>query len=439
MKKLIVLMFLVMFLSMSVNVFAVPTYGNVGPTTNFDGDVGVQTGQAYYINGVLLSIDNITTEDLIVKGDLKDEDWGDVSVASNSVTLDNDVVGADELANGDWGDVSITSGVASVENLSIANQDTGDIIYCVDGTNWVRLPADIGKYLKSGTPPSWDVPAGAGNMSTATYDANANGDIDVAAGGTEKSTWTQYAIPYLSAATTFGEIPIGTANYALTVNDTGDGYDFTVLPTDTVLSAEQVQDYVGAMVTSNTETGITVTYEDGDGTLDFVVTPSNYVEHFMDVKAPDADYCHAQMTGSGSPQTITDGITSPDVPRNIVVTFGAGAGTGNVTVKGTLANGTTAQNETFAFAASTPVIGVKAFATVTEIDIPITMSGMTVDVGLDNLLGLANSFDADADVYKKHCDGIDIAIADAQIDPTNGTLDCGTIVLHSDYTFWYHP
>ncbi|QDP51768.1 MAG: hypothetical protein GOVbin1578_31 [Prokaryotic dsDNA virus sp.] len=36
-------------------------------------------------------------------------------------------------------------------------------------------------------------------------------------------------------------------------------------------TSERVQDVVGAMMSSNTETGITVTYEDGDGTLDFVV------------------------------------------------------------------------------------------------------------------------------------------------------------------------
>ena len=46
------------------------------------------------------------------------------------------------------------------------------------------------------------------------------------------------------------------------------------------LTTEQVQDIVGGMVTGNTETRIAVTYEDGDGTLDFVVddqsTPSGY-------------------------------------------------------------------------------------------------------------------------------------------------------------------
>ena len=38
------------------------------------------------------------------------------------------------------------------------------------------------------------------------------------------------------------------------------------------LTTEEVQDIVGAMVTGNTESGITVAYEDGDGTLDFTVT-----------------------------------------------------------------------------------------------------------------------------------------------------------------------
>jgi len=40
---------------------------------------------------------------------------------------------------------------------------------------------------------------------------------------------------------------------------------------NTQLSNEQVQDIVGGMVSSNTESGITVTYEDSDGTLDFSV------------------------------------------------------------------------------------------------------------------------------------------------------------------------
>ena len=42
-----------------------------------------------------------------------------------------------------------------------------------------------------------------------------------------------------------------------------------------VTLAETIADTVGAMVGSNTETGITVTYEDGDNTLDFVIGTLN--------------------------------------------------------------------------------------------------------------------------------------------------------------------
>jgi hypothetical protein len=41
--------------------------------------------------------------------------------------------------------------------------------------------------------------------------------------------------------------------------------------TDTQLSTEQVQDIVGAMFSSNTETRVSATYQDGDGTIDLVV------------------------------------------------------------------------------------------------------------------------------------------------------------------------
>lgn len=47
--------------------------------------------------------------------------------------------------------------------------------------------------------------------------------------------------------------------------------DFTVTSGDVTINAERVSDLVGGMVTGNTETGIAVSYQDGDNTLDFVV------------------------------------------------------------------------------------------------------------------------------------------------------------------------
>jgi hypothetical protein len=53
--------------------------------------------------------------------------------------------------------------------------------------------------------------------------------------------------------------------------------DFTITETPTdefnyTINAERIQDLVGAMLTGNTETDITVDYQDADGTIDFVVT-----------------------------------------------------------------------------------------------------------------------------------------------------------------------
>jgi hypothetical protein len=50
-----------------------------------------------------------------------------------------------------------------------------------------------------------------------------------------------------------------------------DSTDFTVSSGAVTVNAERVQDIAGAMVTGNTETLITVTYQDADGTIDFVV------------------------------------------------------------------------------------------------------------------------------------------------------------------------
>ena len=61
------------------------------------------------------------------------------------------------------------------------------------------------------------------------------------------------------------------------------------------LTEEEIQDLVGAMVTSNTETLITVTYQDSDGTIDFVVNNdlsaySNVTSGFATVSGVAAAY-----------------------------------------------------------------------------------------------------------------------------------------------------
>lgn len=68
----------------------------------------------------------------------------------------------------------------------------------------------------------------------------------------------------------------GNANQVLKTDGSG-GLSWVDQTTDTntQLSNEQVQDIVGAMFSSNTETGITATYQDADGTIDLVVGTLN--------------------------------------------------------------------------------------------------------------------------------------------------------------------
>lgn len=62
------------------------------------------------------------------------------------------------------------------------------------------------------------------------------------------------------------------SNVTITTNASTDTITIAATDTNTQLTEEQVEDFVGGMVTGNTETGISVTYQDGDGTLDFVVS-----------------------------------------------------------------------------------------------------------------------------------------------------------------------
>lgn len=66
-------------------------------------------------------------------------------------------------------------------------------------------------------------------------------------------------------------------------------------------SAETIEDTVGGMVTGNTETGITVTYQDADGTLDFEVTTATTSAAGISELATTAEV----DTGTDTGRTIT--------------------------------------------------------------------------------------------------------------------------------------
>lgn len=87
-------------------------------------------------------------------------------------------------------------------------------------------------------------------------------------------------------------------------------------------------------------------------------------------------------------QNITTGITNPDVPRNVVAKGALSTSTGNVVITGTDVGGNSI-TETIALSGTTAVAGLKAFATVTEVELPVTSgTGDSVSVGFGAKLGL---------------------------------------------------
>jgi hypothetical protein len=98
----------------------------------------------------------------------------------------------------------------------------------------------------------------------------------------------------------------------------------------------------------------------------------------------------AQSIAAGG--TVTSFLAQPDVPRNLQV-VASGAATGNVVVTGTNIRGAVI-TETLALNGATPVLGAKAFASVTSVVLP-TVSATTINLGTGVKLGLERMLAAD--------------------------------------------
>ena len=113
--------------------------------------------------------------------------------------------------------------------------------------------------------------------------------------------------------------------------------DFTVTTGHVSLNNESVQDIVGAMVTGNTETGITVTYEDSDGTLDFAVadqfpshTTSDLAEGtnlYYTAERVQDEISTTIVAGTGLDSTYNDGAGTFTIDIDSTVTTNSGTQT----------------------------------------------------------------------------------------------------------------
>jgi len=162
-----------------------------------------------------------------------------------------------------------------------------------------------------------------------------------------------------------GNLSIGGELVAQSLDISGNVDIDGILETDaltingTTLS-ETIADTVGAMVSSNTETGITVTYEDSDNTLDFVIGTLN-----QDTTGTAANATHVSVADNES----TD-------ENNLITFIENASATGNV---GLESDGDFYYNPSTGRLTATQLAGTLQTAAQTNITSVGSLTGLTID------------------------------------------------------------
>jgi len=194
----------------------------------------------------------------IVSGDATLSNTGVLTIGNNKITtgkIVNDAVTYSKMQNVSaderiLGRVSGADGVieelTKSQVLTMINVEDGADV--TDATNVAAAGAIMdGDFSSNGLMKR----TGAGTYTVVAVDASGHPDITAA------STSNNSGRTYIQD---------------ITLDDNGHITGLaTATETEVKRTQEEIEDFVGGMVTGNTETFITVTYEDGDGTLDFVV------------------------------------------------------------------------------------------------------------------------------------------------------------------------
>ena len=203
--------------------------------------------------------------------------------------------------------------------------------------------------------------ANARNIGGVSFDGSADINLPgVNAGGNQDTSGNAATATALANARTIGGVSFnGTANINLPgVNATGNqdtsGNAATATALETARTihgvsfdgtanidlSEVIQDTVGAMFSSNTETNITATYQDSDGTIDLVVSASG-ISNVSEDSTPQlggnldvngnsivsASNGNISITPNGSGSVIIDGLSHPQADGNagqVLKTDGSG-------------------------------------------------------------------------------------------------------------------
>lgn len=421
---------------------------DVGGNVDITGTV-TSTGMAFQISAETGTTDDVTLGDNIT---FAAGEGINTTVADNQITIAGEDASDTNkgISKFDNGDFVVTNG-----NVTLANLTTGAVLGIsgtasevevsrTNGTVTVGLPTNVTIAGDLGIGNDFTVGGnftvtGAQKLSTAfvelmdgtvgTPSTTAGVSIDR---GTEDSAVMQWneTSDYWEASYNNAATPSQLVTYANL-----DTTDFSIGSTISI-SDEAIQDMVGAMVTGNTESNITVTYQDGDGTLDFslnntTVSPGTYGSTTsIPTLTVDAQGRLTNVTpvSIATNLNITDDAANTDAVSllNDTLTFSEGEGinvtvsNNKVTVTGELAtssNKGVASFSTDNFSVSSGVVTIKnngvilgtettgnyisgISGTANEVEVSHTPGeGSTATVGLPNSVTITTNLTTGQDVF----------------------------------------
>src|SRR6056300_71335 len=167
-----------------------------------------------------------------------------------------------------------------------------------------------------------------------------------------------------------------------------DATDFTVSSGDVTLNAERVQDIAGAMFSSNTETLITATYQDADGTIDLVVDNdlSNYDNSSSGFITASSSETLTNKTINAS-QLVDGSVTNAKLANSSVSFTDESSTAGSVSLGGTLefltgeGINTTASGNTLTIAAEDASTSNKGVASFDTNDFTVSSGAVSIKSG----------------------------------------------------------